>query len=66
MICIKISNGKEFSQRKRNNCLFLYVINSREAIAEAIVGLLMVFYNSNNFFFKMCSHIFMIFKVKLD
>ena len=56
------------------------MFNSRTAIAGAIIGLLLVFYNSKNllqfkefelywgavFFFKICSHIFMIFEVKLE
>ena len=48
------------------------MINSREAIA-AIIGDIVVFYNSKNLncigalsFFKICSHIFMIFEVKLE
>ena len=43
--------------------------NSRTAIAGAIIGLLLVFYNSKNLncigalsFFKICSHVFMILK----
>ena len=42
-----------------------FLVNSRTAIAGAIIGLLLAFYNSKNmnlnvalFFFKMCSHIF--------
>ena len=49
------------------------VFNSRTAIAGAIIGLLLVFYNSKILncigalsFFKICSHIFMIFEVKLE
>ena len=49
------------------------IYNSRTAIAGAIIGLLLVFYNSKNLhyigrclFFKICSHIFMIFEVKLE
>ena len=49
------------------------IINGREAIAF-IIGDIVVFYNSKklNFigalfsFFKICSHIFMIFEVKLE
>ena len=52
----------------------LLSFNSRTAIAGAIIGLLLVFYNSKNlncigalsFFFKICSHIFIIFEVKLE
>ena len=48
--------------------------NSRTAIAGAIIGLLLVFlqfkefelYWGAVFFFKICSHIFMIFEVKLE
>ena len=48
------------------------LINSREAIV-AIIGDIVVFYNSKNLncigalsFLKICSHIFMIFEVKLS
>ena len=48
--------------------------NSRTAVAEAIIGLLLVFlqfkefelYWGAVFFFKICSHIIMIFEVKLE
>ena len=57
--------------RMATDCLSF--INSREAIT-AIIGDIVVFYNSKNlncigalsFFFKICSHIFMIFEVKLE
>ena len=45
---------------------------SRTAIAGAIIGVLLVFYNSKNLncigalSFKICSHIFIIFEVKLE
>ena len=46
-----------------------FIFNRREAIAQAIIGLLLVFYNSKNLncigalsFFKICSHIFLIFE----
>ena len=50
------------------------LINSRTAIAGAIIGLLLVFlqfkefelYWGAVFFSKICSHIFMIFEVKLE
>ena len=50
-------------------------INSRTAIAGAIIGLLLVFFITIQriwivlgrcLFFKICSHIFMIFEVKLE
>ena len=49
------------------------LINTRTAIAGAIIGLFWFFYNPKNLncigalsFFKICSHIFMIFEVKLE
>ena len=51
----------------------LLFFNSRTAIAGAIIGLLLVFYSSKNLnsigalsFIKICSHLFMIFEVKLE
>ena len=51
----------------------LTLAKRHKAIAEAIISLLLVFYNSKNLnyigalsFFKICSHIFMIFEVKLE
>ena len=56
------------ASRKRavlHKAVLHFFINSRTAIAGAIIGLLMVFYNSKNLnciealsFFKICSHIF--------
>ena len=52
--------------------VYAVLFNSRTAIAGAIIGLLLVFYNSKNlncigalFFFKICSHIFMIFESQI-
>ena len=52
--------------------LLCVLVNSREPIAD-IIGDIVVFYNSKNLncigelsLFKICSHIFMIFEVKLE
>ena len=76
-----LNNQFEFEFLRNQELRFSYIkinrykslINGRTAIAGAIIGLLLVFYNSKNLncigalsFFKMCSHIFMIFEVKLE
>ena len=50
-----------------------FVFRSRKVIDEAVIGLLLFFYSSKNLncigalsFFKICSHIFMTFEVKLE
>ena len=66
-LLISLSISLDFDTYSKN------VINSRTAIAGAIIGLLFFFLQFKEFelywgavFFKICSHVFMIFEVKLE
>ena len=72
--CGVINIRNTFEKIFQINSEFGDIINSRTAIAGAIIGLLLVFFTIQRIwivlglclFFKICSHIFMIYEVKLE